>query len=195
MLTIDLAAGMRFGPSAWLTIDQDRVDAFAGATGDPQWIHVDPVRAATGPFGTTIAHGFLTLALLSPLYDELVSFDDGELSINYGFDRVRFPAPVPVGSRVRATFDVESVRQIERGIQASFAAVVEREGSEKPVCVATMVFRVLRRAEDEAGVPELTHLASPTGCHAACATSPGALASGNTRDISALAARTTTSRR
>ena len=103
-----------------------------------------PLRAAEGPFGTTVAHGFLTPSSLSPLFDDLVVFDDSALSINYGLDRVRFPAPVPVGSRIRATFEVESVGQIEGGIQVTFGARVEREGSEKPVCVATMIFRFLR---------------------------------------------------
>jgi acyl dehydratase len=140
----DLEAGTSFGPGDWLTIDQLRIDRFASSTNDLQWIHTDPVRAATGPFGTTVAHGFLTLSLLSPLFDELVAFEDSALSINYGLDRVRFPAPVPVGSRIRATFEVESVREIERGIQATFDSRVERESSDKPVCVATMIFRFLR---------------------------------------------------
>jgi acyl dehydratase len=140
----ELDVGAVFGPGEWLTVDQARVDAFAVASSDHQWIHVDPVRAAAGPFGTTIAHGFLTLSLLSPLFDELVVIDDASVSINYGLDRVRFPAPVPVRSRIRATFEVESVTPVEAGIQATFAARVEREGSEKPVCVATMIFRLLR---------------------------------------------------
>jgi acyl dehydratase len=144
MRIADLAAGATFGPGDWLTIDQQRIDAFAGAASDPQWIHTDPVRAAHGLFGATVAHGFLTLSLLSPLFDALVSFEDSALSINYGLDRVRFPAPVPAGSRIRATFEVESVREIEGGIQAAFASRVEREGSEKPVCAATMIFRFLR---------------------------------------------------
>jgi acyl dehydratase len=141
--TTDLEVGARFGPGDWLAIDQQRIDGFAEAAGDPQWIHTDPLRAAEGPYGTTVAHGFLTLSLLSPLFDELVGFDDSALSINYGLDRVRFPAPVPVGSRIRATFDVESVGQIEGGIQVTFGARVEREGTEKPVCVATMIVRFL----------------------------------------------------
>jgi acyl dehydratase len=140
----ELEAGATFGPGEWFTIDQARVDGFAESSSDIQWIHTDPVRAAAGPFGTTVAHGFLTLSLLSPLFDELVSFADSSLSINYGLDRVRFPAPVPVGSRIRGSFEVESVKEIEGGIQAAFASRVEREGSEKPVCVATMIFRFLR---------------------------------------------------
>jgi acyl dehydratase len=144
MRMTDLEVGVRFGPSGWLAIDQLRIDRFADATSDRQWIHTDPLRAAEGPFGSTVAHGFLTLALLSPLFDELVSFEDAALSINYGLDRVRFPALVPVGSRLRATFEVESVADVGGGIQATFASRVEREGSEKPVCVATMIFRFLR---------------------------------------------------
>jgi acyl dehydratase len=139
----ELEVGTAFGPGEWLTVDQARVDGFADASSDRQWIHTDPVRAAAGPFGTTIAHGFLTLSLLSPLFDELVVFEDASLSINYGLDHARFPAPVPVGSRIRATFEVESVTPIEAGIQATFAARVEREGSERPACVATMIFRFL----------------------------------------------------
>jgi acyl dehydratase len=146
MKIADLEAGTTFGPGDWLTIDQSRIDRFASATNDLQWIHTDPARAAEGPFGTTVAHGFLTLSLLSPLFDELVGFEDSALSINYGLERVRFPAPVPVGSRIRATFEVESLREIEGGIQAAFVSRVEREGSEKPVCVATMIFRFLRTA-------------------------------------------------
>lgn len=144
MRTTDLEVGARFGPGDWRTIDQLRIDRFAEATSDPQWIHTDPLRAAEGPFGSTVAHGFLTLSLLSPLFDELVVFDDATLSINYGLDRVRFPAPLPVGSRIRATFEVESVTQLEGGIQATFASRVERDGFEKPVCVATLIFRFLR---------------------------------------------------
>jgi acyl dehydratase len=139
--TGDLEVGTRFGPGSWLTIDQERIDGFADSASDLQWIHTDPVRAADGPFGTTISHGFLTLSLLSPLFEELVACEDAALTINYGLDRVRFPAPVPVGSRIRATFDVESVREVEGGIQAEFASRVEREGSDKPVCVATLLFR------------------------------------------------------
>jgi acyl dehydratase len=141
--TSDLAVGGRFGPSEWLEIDQGRIDAFAAATGDEQWIHCDPARAAAGPFGTTIAHGFLTLSLLSPFFDELVVFEDATLTVNYGLDRVRFPAPVPVGSRIRGAFAVESLAPVEGGLQVVFGATVEREGSARPVCAATLVFRVL----------------------------------------------------
>jgi acyl dehydratase len=132
--------GDHFGPSSWVEISQETIDAFADATGDHQWIHVDPERAAAGPFGTTIAHGYLTLSLLPAASYEVVP-RAGRMGINYGLNRVRFPAPVPVGSRLRASFDVLSVDQIEGGFQGTLAATVEREGGEKPVCVAEVVFR------------------------------------------------------
>ena len=137
-------AGQELGPSRWLPVDQERVDAFAAATEDAQWIHTNRQRAAEGPFGTTIAHGFLTLSLLPELWFEVAGDGGFRLTVNYGVNRVRFPAPVPVGSRVRATFRVEDVAEVEGGAQARIAAVVEREGQEKPVCVAELVFRFLR---------------------------------------------------
>jgi acyl dehydratase len=134
-------SGDRFGPSSWIEIPQAKIDAFAAATGDHQWIHVDPERAAAGPFGTTIAHGYLTLSLLPVASYEVLPRRSGSMSINYGLNRVRFPAPVPVGSRLRVTFEVVSVDGFDGGTQAVMAATVEREGSEKPVCVAEIVFR------------------------------------------------------
>jgi acyl dehydratase len=138
-----IEAGQELGPSRWLEIDQERVNRFAAATEDSQWIHTNRERAAAGPFGTTIAHGFLTLSLLPELWFEL--FGDGgyDVTVNYGVNRVRFPAPVPVPSRVRATFRVEEVVPVDGGQQARIAATVEREGLEKPVCVAEIVFRFL----------------------------------------------------
>jgi acyl dehydratase len=133
-------AGDRFGPSSWIEITQEKIDQFAEATGDHQWIHVDPERAKDGPFGTTIAHGYLTLSLLPVASYEVVP-RQGRMGINYGLNRVRFPAPVPVGSRVRATFEVDEVTEIEGGGQATMTATVEREGGDKPVCVAQVVFR------------------------------------------------------
>ena len=133
-------AGERFGPSSWIEITQEKIDAFADATGDHQWIHVDPERAAAGPFGTTIGHGYLTLSLLPVASYEVVP-RHGRMGINYGLNRVRFPAPVPVGSRLRASFEVVSVDEIDGGAQVTMAATVEREGGEKPVCVAEVVFR------------------------------------------------------
>jgi len=137
-------AGQELGPSRWLTVDQQRVDAFAAATEDAQWIHVNRQRAAEGPFGTTIAHGFLTLSLLPELWFELAGDGGYRLTVNYGVNRVRFPAPVPVGSRVRATFRVEEVAEVDGGKHARIAATIEREGETKPVCVAELVFRFLR---------------------------------------------------
>ena len=134
-----------FGPSSWVDVPQSRIDAFAEATGDHQWIHVDPDRAAAGPFGATIAHGYLTLSLLPVASYEVVPRDpEARMSINYGLNRVRFPAPVLVGSRLRATFRVVAVDEIEGGSQATLEATVERERGDKPVCVAEVVFRTYR---------------------------------------------------
>lgn len=131
--------------SGWRELDQARIDQFAGATDDPQWIHVDPARAAAGPFGTTIAHGFLTLSLVVPLFEEALPPLEGyALTVNYGLNRVRFTAPVPVGSRIRGRFRVEAVDEIPGGDQLTVAATVELEGSEKPACVAEALFRFYR---------------------------------------------------
>ena len=136
-------AGRELGPTAWVAIEQARIDAFAEATDDHQWIHVDPERAAAGPFGTTIAHGYLTLALLPRFVDEVLTVDGYALTVNYGLNRVRFPAPVPVGSRVRARFRVVSVEEVRGGVQLTVEATIEREGEDKPVCVAEAVYRFL----------------------------------------------------
>jgi len=133
--------GDRFGPSSWTEVSQERIDAFAEATGDHQWIHVDPAKAAAGPFGTTIAHGYLTLSLLPAASYEVIPAQGSGMAINYGLDRVRFPAPVPVGSRVRVTFEVRDVEGAEWGTQVTMTATVERDGADKPVCVADVVFR------------------------------------------------------
>jgi acyl dehydratase len=134
--------GDEFGPSSWVEVPQERIDRFAEATDDHQWIHVDPERAANGPFGTTIAHGYLTLSLLPAMSYEVVPRDpDAKMGINYGLNRVRFPSPVPVGSRVRSTFRVEQVDTADWGAQVTMTATIEREGGEKPVCVAEIVFR------------------------------------------------------
>ena len=138
-----MKTGDTFGPSSWIEIPQSRIDAFAEATGDHQWIHVDPVRAKEGPFGTTIAHGYLTLSLLPVASYEVVPRQGG-MAINYGLNKVRFPAPVPSGSRVRGTFRVVDLEQHDWGHQATMQATVEREGGEKPVCVAEIVFRYYR---------------------------------------------------
>jgi acyl dehydratase len=130
--------GSELGPTSWIDVTQERIDAFAAATDDPQWIHVDPVRAANGPFGTTIAHGFLTLSLTVPMLYEVLP-EDGVMSVNYGTNRVRFTAPVPSGSRIRGRFRVLEVSDDARGTRATIEAVVECEGSEKPACIAELV--------------------------------------------------------
>ena len=136
--------GKELGPTEWFEVDQARIEEFARATDDPQWIHVDPVRAADGPFGTTIAHGFLTLSLLVPLMSRTLQLSGYRMGINYGVNKVRFPAPVPSGSRVRATFTVQSVEEVPGGDQGVILATVEREGGDKPVCVAELVTRMIR---------------------------------------------------
>jgi acyl dehydratase len=134
----DLAAavGTHLGFSDWLTVDQHRIDTFADATGDHQWIHVDRELAAAGPFGTTIAHGFLTLSLVPYLLSDLVDYPAWPVRINYGSDRVRFLAPVPVGSRVRAGAELFAVRPSGTGTQVTVSVTVEIEGSDKPALVA-----------------------------------------------------------
>ncbi|HET7137436.1 MAG TPA: MaoC family dehydratase [Gaiellaceae bacterium] len=139
-----MRVGDVYGPSSWIDVPQARIDAFADATDDHQWIHVDPEQAKDGPFGTTIAHGYLTLSLLPAASYEVVPRQGGSMSINYGLNRVRFPAPVPVGSRVRATFEVVGLDEQEWGGQATMQATIEREGGDKPVCVAELVFRYYR---------------------------------------------------
>ncbi len=133
--------GQELGTSDWLQIDQARIDQFAQATGDLQWIHTDPARAAAGPFGATVAHGFLTLSLLPLLFDSGFALGDVRMGINYGLNRVRFPAPVRVGSRVRGHFRLLAYEPLEGGAQLVVEATVEIEGSSKPACVAETVSR------------------------------------------------------
>ncbi len=140
----ELAAcvGEEVAVSDWVEVSQQRIDAFAEATGDHQWIHVDPVRAAEGPFGTTIAHGYLTLSMLPMLMQGAIELRGVRMSVNYGLERVRFPAPVPAGSRIRARFRVAKVEEIGNGgLQIVTEATVEREGGDKPVCIAQTVAR------------------------------------------------------
>jgi acyl dehydratase len=134
--------GVELGPSGWLEVTQARIDAFAECTEDRQSIHIDQELAAAGPFGTTVAHGFLTLSLLVHLWND-VAEPDARTTLNYGLNRVRFPAPVPSGSRIRARFRVESVEPVAGGTQATVAVTVEREGHDKPVCVAELLMRFL----------------------------------------------------
>lgn len=137
--------GVDLESTSWLEVSQARIDEFAHATGDAQWIHTDPVRAADGPFGTTIAHGYLTLSLCVPLLSEALAGLTGYgMSINYGLNRVRFPAPLPAGSRIRARVTVASVDDVPGGDQAVLVATIEREGGQKPVCVAELVLRMMR---------------------------------------------------
>ena len=137
------AAGEDLGTSEWITVEQDRVDAFAEATGDHQWIHVDVERAASGPFGGTIAHGYLTLSLVPWLGSQVFALKTPGARLNYGVNKVRFPSPVPVGSRVRAHVSITAVTDIAAGKQMQVRYVVELEGSDKPACVAETVVLLL----------------------------------------------------
>ena len=141
LLELQSLVGQELGVSDWIGVDQKRIDLFAEATNDHQWIHVDPVRAATGPFGATVAHGFLTLSLLPELFATGFAIDDVRMGINYGLNRVRFPAPVRVGSRLRGHFKLSSYEAIEGGAQLVVETTIELEGSAKPACVAESVSR------------------------------------------------------
>ncbi|WP_433790605.1 MaoC family dehydratase [Actinoplanes sp. CA-252034] len=135
-------AGKDLGHSGWLEITQERVNTFADATGDHQWIHVDVERARTGPFGAPIAHGYLTLSLVIPLFSDLLQVDGIKLGVNYGLEKVRFPSPVKVGARIRLAASVVSVEDVAgNGVQSTFDFTVEVEGSAKPACVARPVYR------------------------------------------------------
>ncbi len=136
--------GQRVGESAWRTVTQELVDQFAQVSGDHQWIHIDPERARReSPLGTTIAHGFLTLSLLSSLTAEVVSMPNARFGLNYGFDRVRFVAPVPVGSEIRGTFAIEDIRPVDGGAQITWRAEVEIRGAPKPALSALWLTRVV----------------------------------------------------
>ena len=133
--------GTHLGTSQWLTVDQARISEFAEATRDEQWIHVDPVRAEDGPFGATVAHGMLTLSLCSSLLWEIAVIDGMGPAINYGLNKVRFPAPLMVGSRVRMHVSVSEVTDIARGVEVVYHLTYETQGETKPPCVADLVFR------------------------------------------------------
>lgn len=135
--------GHRLGPSGWLTIDQTRIDAFSEATGNHQWIHDDPVRSATGPYGTTIAQGYLLMSLMVPLAAEIELPISARTTLNYGLDRLRFPAPVRVGSMVRAWVEPRSVDEISGGVQITRRVTIEIDGTDKPGLVAESVSRLL----------------------------------------------------
>jgi acyl dehydratase len=147
MTAIDLAhlgdaAGLEVGVSDWLVVAQDRIDAFADATGDHQWIHVDPERARTGtPFGATIAHGFLTLSLVSALVRDAVTVEGARMALNYGLNRVRFVSPVPSGSRIRARVTLAKVDAMADSIQATWNVTIERDGGDRPAVFAEWIVR------------------------------------------------------
>ena len=142
--------GERFGPTDWLAIDQARVDRFAEATGDHQWIHVDPARAAEGPFGGTIAHGYLTMSLVNFFLPDLVEVRGVAMGVNVGADRLRFLNPVRVGKRVRGTAEVVAVEEIKGAVQSTVRVTVEIEGEAKPACVIDTISRYYPEASPNA---------------------------------------------
>lgn len=137
------AEGELLGPTDWLEVTQERVNLFADATDDHQWIHIDPQRAADGPFGGTIAHGLLTLSLIPHFTHQLYSVDNVAMAINYGYNRVRFITPVRVGSNIRARAEIAAVTQLDGAVQATLATTVEIEGSEKPAAVVESIVRFI----------------------------------------------------
>jgi acyl dehydratase len=137
-------AGKHLGQSRWVEITQDDIDRFADLSGDRQWIHIDPERARTGPFGATLVHGFFTLSLSTVLLYELLEVQSASQILNYGLNRVRFPSPTPVGSRVRMSVTCADVSGVAGGYQVTFALTFERDGGTKPTCVAELLFRYYR---------------------------------------------------
>lgn len=135
------AVGQALGASDWLEITQERINLFADATGDHQWIHVDPERASQGPFGKCIAHGYLTLSLVNLFLPQIVDVQGISMGVNYGCGKVRFPAPVPVGSRVRGVGELVEVEEVKGGIQATIRITVEIEGNDRPACVVDTISR------------------------------------------------------
>lgn len=135
------AVGTVLGPTEWLLIDQERINLFADATGDHQWIHVDPERAATGPFGKTIAHGYLTLSLANVFLPQLIDVRGFSHGVNVGTERTRFLAPVPVGSRIRGSGEILKVEEIKGAIQSTVRITIELEGSDKPACTVDTISR------------------------------------------------------
>lgn len=135
------AVGEALGYSEWIEIEQDRINLFAEATGDHQWIHVDPVKAASGPFKSTIAHGYLSLSMVNLFLPKIIDVQGISMGVNYGCDKVRFPAPVPVNSRVRGKGEMIAVDEVKGGVQATVRVTVEIEGSERPACVVDTISR------------------------------------------------------
>ena len=136
------SVGTHLGHSAWLEITQERIDAFADATDDHQWIHVDPERARSGPFGTTVAHGYLTLSLAVRFVDEIFAVEGVRMGVNYGTNKVRFVSPVPVGSKLRAGGTLAAIEEVPGGWQATLDITFEVEGADKPACVAQVLYRL-----------------------------------------------------
>lgn len=137
------AVGTHLGHSDWVVITQERIDLFAEATGDRQWIHVDTEHAKDGPFGTTIAHGYLTMSISNELLPQIVRVEGISMGVNYGVNKVRFPAPVPVGSKVRAGVDLAAVEDVKGGVQTTMIITIDLEGSERPACVIEAISRYL----------------------------------------------------
>jgi acyl dehydratase len=138
------AVGQHLGFTDWLVVDQDRINRFADATGDHQWIHVDVEKAKDGPFGAPIAHGYLTLSLTNLFLPQLITVENISMGINYGVNKVRFPSPVVVGSRIRGGAEIDSVEEVAGGVQVIIKITVEIEGSAKPACIVENVTRYLR---------------------------------------------------
>lgn len=138
---IKATVGQELGVSEWHQIPQSQIDLFAEATGDHQWIHVDPARAADGPFGATIAHGFLTLSLLAPYMKEAYRIEGAKMAVNYGLNKVRFISPVPVDSRIRVRVTLAAAEEVDNAVQSTWQSVVELEGVDKPACVAESITR------------------------------------------------------
>jgi acyl dehydratase len=138
---LESRVGQEIAVSPWVAVPQERIDLFAKATEDFQWIHVDPARAKASPFGTTIAHGFLTLSMLPKLTESTFEFSDRKMGVNYGLNKVRFTAPVPAGAKIRGRFTLAKFEKLEGGVQTTWSVTVEREGGDKPVMVAEAISR------------------------------------------------------
>ena len=138
---LESKVGQEVGISPWVEMSQERIDQFARATEDFQWIHVDPARAKDSPFGSTIAHGFLTLSMLPKLSESTFEFSDRKMGVNYGLNRVRFTAPVPAGARIRGRFTLGKYEKLDGGVQVTWNVSIEREGGDKPVMVAESIGR------------------------------------------------------
>ena len=138
---LESRVGEEVGISPWVEISQERIDLFAKATDDFQWIHVDPARAKSSPYGGTIAHGYLTLSLLPKLAESTFEFSDRKMGVNYGLNKVRFTAPVPSGAKIRGRFTLTKFEKLDGGVQVTWNVTIEREGGDKPVCVAEAIGR------------------------------------------------------